>query len=299
MKGLLERLAAGEGLISDGAMGTLLLERGLKPGSCPEQINLERPEVPSEIARLYAEAGADIVSTNTFGATPLKLALFRCQEHTEAINRAAVRAARRAVPTGTLVAASCGPTGRLLEPYGDTAPEEVFQSFLRQMQALMAEGVDLVVIETMTDLAEAQLALRAARQVSAAVPVAVTFTFECTPSGFRTIMGASIEEAIETLAGKADILGSNCGLGSHSMVEVAREFRRHTDQPLLIQPNAGLPSLKGEVVVYPESPEVMAACAHELMACRVNIVGGCCGTTPAHTRAMREAVRLARLPATK
>jgi 5-methyltetrahydrofolate--homocysteine methyltransferase len=286
-----ERLAQGACLISDGAMGTQLQLRGLAPGACPEQINLERPEVPAEVARLYAEAGSDIVQANTFGASPLKLAHWDLADQTEAINRAAVRAARSGVPQATFVAASVGPTGRLLEPYGDTSPHEVLDAFRRQLRAIAAEGVDLIIIETMTDLAEARLALRAARETAVAVPVAVTLTFEPTPKGFRTIMGTTVAEAVQALSAEgAEVLGSNCGLGSESMVAVAQEFRKHTKLPLLIQPNAGLPQLKGDATVYPESPETMAGHAGELLETGVSILGGCCGTTPAHIRALRALV---------
>jgi len=134
--------------------------------------------------------------------------------------------------------------------------------------------------------------------VGGAVPVAVTLTFERTPFGFRTIMGTGTEEVVKTLAADgADILGSNCGLGCEAMVEVARELRLHTDKPLLVQPNAGIPHLQGNFAIYPESPKFMAARVRDFLACGVNIVGGCCGTTPAHIRALREGVRDCTLPA--
>jgi len=272
-------------------MGTQLQERGLLPGACPEQVNIEHPEVPAEIARLYAEAGAHIVQANTFGASPLKLSHWGLDRRTEEINRAAVQAARAGVSRSTLVAASIGPTGRLLEPYGDTDPEAVLAAFRRQLASVYAEGVDLIVIETMTDLAEALLALRAAREIDASMPVAVTLTFEPSPTGFRTIMGTGVQEAVQALsANGADILGSNCGLGSESMVAVAREFQTHTRLPLMMQPNAGLPVLKGDTAVYLETPDTMARHAQQLLACDVSIVGGCCGTTPAHIRALRAVV---------
>lgn len=287
------RLTESSYLISDGALGTLLLGRGLLDGGCPERLNLERPDVLSEIARSYAEAGADIVATNSFGASPLKLALYGLDEQSEVINRAAVRAARSGVPEHTLVAASCGPTGRLLLPYGDTEPDEVYLAFRRQFEAVCTEGVDLIFLETMSDLAEARLALRAAKEVSGSVPVAVTLTFENTPSGFRTIMGTGVEEVVHALDDDgADMVGSNCGLGSEAMVALASEFRRHTDGRLLMQPNAGLPRLEGDVAMYPESPEFMAERARQLFECGVEVVGGCCGTTPAHIRALRHTVDL-------
>jgi 5-methyltetrahydrofolate--homocysteine methyltransferase len=291
MKGILERLAAGERLLADGAMGTMLMDRGLPIGACPEQINLDRPELLEEIARLYCEAGADIVLANTFGGSPLKLAQYDLSDQTEKINGNAVRAARRAVGDSTYVAASCGPCGHLLEPYGDVSPAEVQAGFERQLQAVAATGVDCICVETMTDLAEAVLAVRAARTVAPRTPITATMTFDATPSGFRTIMGTSVAEAVAGLeeAG-ADIVGSNCGHGIESLTEIAREFKRHTARPLLIQPNAGLPELSAVGPVYPETPDFMAERCGVLLDLGVQIIGGCCGTTPEHIAAMREAL---------
>jgi 5-methyltetrahydrofolate--homocysteine methyltransferase len=291
MKGILERLDAGGRLLADGAMGTMLMERGLPAGACPEQINLDRPELLEEIARLYCEAGADIVLANTFGGSPVKLAQYGLADRTEAINAGAVRAARRAVGERAYVAASCGPCGRLLEPYGDVSPAEVQSGFERQLRAVCGEGVDCICVETMTDLAEAVLAVRAARTVAPHTPISATMTFDATPSGFRTIMGTSVAEAVAGLeeAG-ADIVGSNCGHGIKSLTEIAREFRRHTTRHLLIQPNAGLPELSAAGPVYPETPEFMARRCSILLALDVQIIGGCCGTTPAHIAAMRDAL---------
>jgi 5-methyltetrahydrofolate--homocysteine methyltransferase len=252
-------------------------------------VNLDRPELLEEIARLYCEAGADIVQANTFGASPLKLAQYGLADSTESINTIAVRAARRAVGDRAYVVASCGPCGHLLEPYGDVSPDTVLEGFERQLRAVANEGVDCIFVETMTDLAEAVLAVRAAKAAAPRTPIAVTMTFDATPSGYRTIMGTSVAEAVAGLeAAGADILGSNCGYGIESLTEVAREFRRHTTRHLLIQPNAGLPELTAAGPAYPETPEFMAERCRALLALGVQIVGGCCGTTPAHIAAMRE-----------
>ncbi|TFG89182.1 MAG: methionine synthase [Gemmatimonadales bacterium] len=291
MKSLLERLAAGEVLIGDGAWGTLPMTRGLKPGEAPETINLLRPEVLEEIARLYLEAGADLVTTNSFGGSPTRLRRHGLDGQTEEINRAAVEAVRRAVGGRACVSASVGPSGHLLKPYGDGDPAEIGAGFERQIRALAEAGADLVCIETMVDLREAVLAVRAARTVAPALPVLATMTFERTRRGFFTVMGASVEQAAGELGeAGADILGSNCGNGSQVMVEIAREFRAHTGRPIAIQPNAGLPEPRGGQTVYAETPEFMAEQAKALVKAGVNIVGGCCGTTPAHIRALRAAV---------
>ena len=291
MKSLLGRLAAGEVLIGDGAWGTLLMTRGLEPGEAPEAINLSRPEVLEEIARLYVEAGADLVTTNSFGGSPARLRRYGLDGRTEEINRAAVEAVRRAVGARAWVSASVGPSGHVLKPYGDADPAEIGAGFERQIRALAEAGADLVCIETMIDLAEAMLAVRAARAVAPALPVLATMTFERTRRGFFTVMGASVEQAARELGeAGADILGSNCGNGSEVMVEIAREFRVHTGRPIAIQPNAGLPEPRGGETVYPETPQFMAEQARALVQAGVNIVGGCCGTTPEHIRALRAVV---------
>jgi len=288
---LLERLGAGEVLVGDGAWGTLLMTRGLRPGEAPEALNLSHPETLEEIARLYLEAGADLVTTNSFGGSPARLRRYGLEARTEEINRAAVEAVRRAVDGRALVSASVGPSGHVLAPYGDGDPAEIGAGFERQVRALAAAGADLVCVETMIDLAEAVLAVRAARTVAPALPVMATMTFERTRRGFYTVMGTSVEQAARGLeeAG-ADVVGSNCGNGSEAMVEIAHELRAHTARPIAIQPNAGLPEPRGGETVYPETPEFMAEQAKALVREGVAIVGGCCGTTPAHVRALREAL---------
>ncbi len=296
-RGILERIAAGETLVGDGALGSLLLARGLAPGECPESWNLSRPEVIEEIASLYREAGADILQTNTFGASPMKLARHGLAERTEEINRLAVEIARRAAAGRAFVCASCGPSARLLKPYGDADPQEVLESFERQARILIEAGVQAFCVETMTDLAEAVLAVKAAKSVSPSTPVMATMTFDRTPRGFFTIMGNDVPSSAAGLADAgADIVGSNCGNGIENMVEIAREFRRSTRLPVLIQSNAGLPEIVAGQAVYSETPEFMAGKARDLIEAGVSIIGGCCGTTPEHVRAMRRAVD-ASLPA--
>jgi 5-methyltetrahydrofolate--homocysteine methyltransferase len=291
VSGLLERLAAGERLVGDGAMGSLLLAHGLAPGQPPEAITLARPALLEEIARAYLDAGADLLETNTFGGSPLKLALHGLEGETERVNRIAVEAARRAAGERAYVAGSCGPSGRLLAPYGDASPDAVHASFRRQAAALIAAGADCVCVETMTDLAEARLAIQAAKDVAPRIPVLATMTFDPTPRGYFTIMGVSVAAAAAGLAeAGADVIGSNCGNGIEHMVAIAREFRRHTALPLLIQPNAGLPRMEGEATVYDETPEFMARKARGLIDAGVSIIGGCCGTTPAHIAALRTLV---------
>jgi 5-methyltetrahydrofolate--homocysteine methyltransferase len=291
MAGLLERIAAGEVLLADGAMGTMLQARGLEAGGCPESFNLERPEALEEIAGLYRGAGSDLVLTNTFGGSPLKLAAYGLDARCEEIQREGIRAARAGGGAGALVALSCGPCGHLLQPYGEADPGEVADGFRRQVAAADAEGVDAVFVETMTDLREALLALGAAKEVAPGLPVSVTMTFDETPRGFFTIMGNGIEQAADALVeAGADLVGSNCGNGIAGMARIAAELGGRSTLPLVIQSNAGLPETRGAEIVYPESPELMAERIPALLESGVRVLGGCCGTTPEHIARFRRAL---------
>jgi 5-methyltetrahydrofolate--homocysteine methyltransferase len=289
MKPLMNRLKDPKPLVAEGATGTMLLAMGLRAGECPESLNLTRPDLLQEIARQYFEAGAQIIHANTFGASPLKLAQYRLQDKTTEINHNAVGAVRNAVGDRAYVSASLGPTGRLLKPYGNTDPEAISDGYRRQISALMEAGVDAVCFETMTDLDEAMLGVKAAKEVSPWLPVMATMTFDATPRGFYTIMGTTIEKAAQGLqAAGADVIGSNCGNGILNMVEIARQFRRCSRLPLIIQPNAGLPEVRDGTPSYSETPEFMVERAAEFVAIGVSIIGGCCGTTPAYTRGLRK-----------
>jgi 5-methyltetrahydrofolate--homocysteine methyltransferase len=291
MKLILERLKSGEVLVSDGAMGTMLFQRGLKPGECPELFNLIHPEIPEEIASLYFQAGADIMQTNTFGGSSLKLSNYQLESKTKEINRKAVEAAKKAVDSKAYISGSCGPSGEMLKPYGNVEKETIYNSFLEQISALIESGVDLICIETMTDLQEAILAVKAAKTVSPLIPVMATMTFDKIPKGFYTIMGISIEKAVEGLTGSgADIIGSNCGHGIDNMIEIAKQIKKISDRPIMIQSNAGLPENKGNELVYPESSSYFAEKTIELIEAGVSIIGGCCGTTPEHIKAIRKVV---------
>jgi len=294
VEALLERIKKGEILIGDGAMGSLLMARAkdLIKGKSPEFINLSRTDILEEVAGLYLEAGADIVQTNTFGGSPLKLSDYSLDDKTEEINRAAVRAVKKVVEGRAYVSASCGPSGKMLKPYGNTEPEEMSGSFSRQLNVLIDAGADIICVETMTDVKEAVLAVRAAKEISPSTPVMATMTFDKTPRGFFTMMGVTIEKAAKELeAAGADIVGSNCGNGIENMILIAKEFKRFTSLPVIIQSNAGLPEVRDEGVIYPETPEFMAEKSKELAAAGVSIIGGCCGTTPEHIRVIGETIR--------
>lgn len=289
MEPLLERISRGEVVVSDGALGTMLIAGGgLQPGECPDGLVLERPELLRTIAVQYLEAGSEIIHTDTFGSSSLKLSDYGLEDRTEEINGKAVEILREAVGGSAYVSGSCGPTGRIMTPYGDTEPDEVSRAYERQMKALVSAGVDVICIETMIDLREAVLAVRAARSASADIPVMATMTFDRTPNGFYTVWGTGIEEAAAGLSeAGADIVGSNCGNGIGVMVEIAGRLREATPLPLLIQSNAGQPESRDGEVVYAETPELFAKKTRELIDIGVSVIGGCCGTTPDHIRAIR------------
>jgi 5-methyltetrahydrofolate--homocysteine methyltransferase len=291
MESILDRLKRGDVIVGDGAIGTILMEHGLKFGDPPEGFNLTKPDVLEEVASLYLDAGAEIITTNTFGASPLRLRQFSLEKNTEAINQKAVEAVRRAVGERAYVSGSVGPSACMLKPLGENEPEEIFANFQRQIGALLAAGVDLICIETMMDTAEAKLAIEAARSLDSAIPVMATMTFGKTPQGFFTLMGSSVKTASAALekAG-AQIVGSNCGNGMENMVGIAREFQKFAQVPIAIQGNAGLPVAQGTSFIYPETPEYVAEKAKELLRLGVQIIGGCCGTQPEHIRAIRRVV---------
>jgi 5-methyltetrahydrofolate--homocysteine methyltransferase len=291
MEGLLARLKHGEVLVGDGAWGTQLMARGLPAGEPPEWFAIEKPGTLEEVARLYVDAGADLVTTDTFGGSSFRLKLHGLDGERERVNRQAVEAVKRAVAGRALVSASVGPSGQLLEPYGDTSPEAVEEAFAEQIAVLAAAGADVLCIETMGDLTEATRAVKAAKATAPGVPVMATMTFERTPRGFFTVMGVSVDKAVAGLeSAGADVVGSNCGTGIADMVEIARKMIGAAHRPVIVQPNAGLPVSRDGQLVYEETPETFAARVPELLELGVAIVGGCCGTTPDHTRAIRRAV---------
>ncbi len=281
----LARVWSGPVICGDGAWGSVLIERGLPPGHPPETWTLERPEVLREIAAEYLAAGAEILTTNTFGGTPLRLAAHGLADRADDINTRAVELLVQVAHGSAWVVASVGPTGRLLKPLGDVDPADASASFDRQIAALARAGADAICVETMVDLAEATLAVRAAKAAAPALPVMATMTFEVTARGVFTIMGVSVEQAARALADAgADLVGANCGHGVQEMQVVAREFAAHARTPIAIRPNAGLPERRDGRLVYTEDPAMFAAVARHLIVPGVALVGGCCGTTPAHIR---------------
>ena len=287
MKPFREALQA-QVLILDGAMGTMLQERGLKPGQSPEELNLTMPEVVASVHRDYIEAGADIIITNTFGGTRFKLAHYGLEDRLTEINVRAVEIARTAAGSKAYVGASIGPTGQFVEPLGEVSFDRMKAAFHEQAEALVTAGADLITLETFLDVKECRAAVIAIREVSATIPVIAMLTFD---DNGRSVLGTPPEAAAITLAAAgADIVGSNCGLGVDGIYDILCRMRTVTGLPLISQANAGLPQLVGDRTVFPGTPDEMAAYHERMIQIGVRIIGGCCGTTPAHIRAMKQAL---------
>lgn len=280
-------------LVSDGGWGTFLVAAGLGAGECPELWNVEHPDVVRNIAASYAEAGADIVMTNSFGGTRITLEPYGLASRAAELNEAAARLSREAVDEGVLVLASVGPTGKILM-MGDVSEDQLFDAFAEQAVALERGGADACSVETMTALDEAGIAARAVKE-NTGLELVCSFTFGMkTDTGYRTMMGVSVAEMTQAmLAEGADVLGVNCSLGPAEMVEVVRDLRAAApDVPILVHPNAGMPQRKDDgSVCYPETPEGMANRVSELVNAGASIVGGCCGTGPEHIQAIAAAIR--------
>jgi len=287
---ILERLARGDLLISDGATGTYLQAHGLEPGGCPEEFNVSHPDVVAGMARAYYGAGSDMVLTNTFGANRFMLKKYGYGDKVREFTRRAVQLARGAAPPGGYVIGSVGPTGEFLEPAGPVSQAEMLDAFAEQVTALEEAGADGVAFETQTSLEETRLAIRAAKE-NTRLAVMATMVFDKGPRGFFTMMGVTpVQAAVELRKAGADVVGSNCGNGIDNMLEVARQMRQATDGHLLVQSNAGIPAMRSGRIVYPETPEYMAPRFRSLAELGVNIIGGCCGTGPEHIRALAAAV---------
>jgi 5-methyltetrahydrofolate--homocysteine methyltransferase len=286
-----ETIKMGKVLVSDGAWGTFLIRKGLKPGECPEKWCLDHPEVIFEIARSYLDAGTDMIETNSFGGSRYKLDSFGLSDKTSKINKAAAEISRKAAGDEKWVIASMWPTGKMLLT-NDVSEEDLYDVFREQALALEEGGADGICIETMSDLREAVQAIRAVKENTSCEALS-TFTFELTKKGeYRTMMGVTpAQAAAGAVEAGADIIGANCGNGIQRMVDIVRELRS-VDQriPILVHANAGLPVLIDGEEVYPETPEEMSKWVPELISAGANIIGGCCGTTPDHIKAIKGVV---------
>lgn len=284
-KSYLERLKEGT-LLADGAMGTRLQSKGLSAGECPDMWNLTNSEKVKEVHREYARAGAESLITNTFGGTKTKLTQCGYPEKQWEINLRGAEIAREIAGDDIYVVGSIGPMGKFLAPFGDMAEADAARDFKAQAKALEAGGADVLQIETMTDLNEIVIAIRAVKE-STNLPVIASMTFDKGQKGYRTVMGIDVPAAVAALIKEgADVLGSNCGNGIDELIEIMAEMRRHTDFPLLAKPNAGIPVIQKGEVVYTQGPDYFAARVQKLVQAGAAVIGGCCGTTPDHIRAM-------------
>ena len=279
-------------LVSDGAMGTILQERGLVDGGAPELWNVDRPEEIEAVLEAYASAGARFITTNTFGGTRGRLALHGLETRVEELNKAGAEVARRVAirHPGTFVMGDIGPSGDLMEPMGVLTMESATEIFAEQIRGLVAGGIDAILIETMSDLSEVEAAVQAAQEVAPNLPIIATMSFD---TNLRTMMGVKPAQAVKTLADLGvRIIGANCGRGVDEMRQIAREMVEARPEGIFIiaQSNAGMPKLVGDTFVYQGTPDEMGKFALEMQELGVNIIGSCCGSSPAHTAAIASAV---------
>jgi 5-methyltetrahydrofolate--homocysteine methyltransferase len=293
MSKLIQEIQKGRVLVSDGAWGTFLQKKGLQPGECPEQWNVTRPNDVFDIAQSYIEAGSDMIETNSFGGNYFKLKGYGLQDQVFELNKAAAEISRKAAGFDRFVLGSVGPTGKLLL-MEEVTEAELYDAFKEQSMALEAGGADAIVIETMTDLEEARIAVKAAKE-NTGCEVICTMTFDKILSGeYRTMMGISpAEMTVALVEAGAAIIGANCGNGIADMIGIVKEIRRvNANIPILIHANAGMPQYCDGETTFPETPSDMAGRIKEIIDAGVNIIGGCCGTTPNHIYEVHQIVRI-------
>jgi 5-methyltetrahydrofolate--homocysteine methyltransferase len=292
MDKLLSFLQAHPIILGDGAMGTMLQAAGLTTGGAPEEWNVNRPEVVKGIYRSYVDAGSQVITTNTFGGTRFRLARENLEAHVHEFNLAGAKLAREVADAAdheVLVAGDIGPTGEIMAPLGILTPEDARSAFAEQAAALAEGGADFFLIETMSALDEVEAAIEGIRAASS-LPIAATMTFD---TRFRTMMGVKPVQALEALHGWGiRVIGANCGNGPDEIERVIGEMAavKPADVYLIAQSNAGLPKYLDKKISYDGTPDVMAGYALKMKALGISYIGACCGSTPAHIAAMREAL---------
>ena len=289
MHPLLDQLLAAGPVVTDGAWGTQLQNRGLPTGACPDLWNLEHPERVEEVARAYVDAGSQVILTNTFGANRFTLQRHEVADRVTAINRAGAEISCRAAGSKAAVFASMGPSGVVLM-MGQVRPEALEEAFVEQAAALASAGADALVVETMSDPAEAKLAVAAAHGTG--LPVVACMVFDSGKAHDRTMMGTTPEQAAEILleAG-ADLIGSNCGQGIAGFVPICQRLAAASGRPVWIKANAGLPQMRDGQTIYSQTPEQFADYVPALVEAGAGFIGGCCGTTPAFIQAVAGRIR--------
>ncbi|MEF8811688.1 MAG: homocysteine S-methyltransferase family protein [Bacteroidales bacterium] len=292
MKKLSQLVSNKSTVLSDGAWGTNLQRKGLEIGECPEEWNINHPELVEEVARDFIEAGSRLVKTNSFGGSRFKLEQYGLGERTSEINRLAGELSRKAAGEDVIVMGSIGPTGKMLIT-GEVSEDDLYEAFKQQATALEEGGVDVILVETMSDLDEARLAVQAASD-NTACEIACTMTFEKTVDGdYKTMMGIAPAQMFPVIpdAG-ATLIGSNCGNGIERMIEVVREIRAvNSEMPVVVHANAGMPVYEEGKTIFPETPDEMASYVPQLVEAGANVIGGCCGTTPEHVKKIGEKLK--------
>ncbi|MCX6142221.1 MAG: homocysteine S-methyltransferase family protein [Ignavibacteriales bacterium] len=285
MHPLIQKFLSEQPVITDGAWGSQIQTLGLRPGECPDNWNLENPGAVGQVALSYVAAGSRIILTNTFGANRMMLERHGLSDKAAAINRAGAMISRKAAQDAAFVFGSIGPTGKMVFS-GEVSEGELGEVFAEQAAALAEGGVHGFVIETMSELAEARMALKAAQRIG--LPVVVSMTYDSGKGFERTMMGITPEEASEEfkVAG-ADVIGANCGMGTEYIVSICSRIRSTTNLPIWIKPNAGLPEVTNGRVTYNSTPESFAGYALKIQAAGANFIGGCCGTNPEYIRALK------------
>ncbi len=291
MNKFLQRLQSGETIVSDGATGTNLQKMGIRPGTPPEELVIDNPDLVLHLEKAFVAAGSDLILTCTFGGTRVRMKDSKYAQRSAEINSRAAELAHKAAATrdGTLVAGSIGPTGLLIKPYGPLTVEEAQAAFAEQAKALAEGGVDLLVIETMFSFDEADAAFTGARTVTD-LPIVVSFSYD---RGMRTIMGVKPADMLKHYRDLgADVIGANCGTTLENMEKIQQEYAAAGPGfPLWAKPNAGLPRMVDDLTTYDILPEQMGAASKKFIALGARVVGGCCGNTPEHVGAIAKAVR--------
>ena len=296
---LKERIKQGP-LVLDGAMGTELIARGIQAGACNEYLNVDSPRIISDIHNAYLVAGSDAIITNTFGANKYALARHGLAEEATRINKSGAELARQVAGEEKYVLGDIGPSGDFLEPLGALNPDELNDAFKAQAEALLAGGVDGFIIETMTGPDETVIAIEAAKSIAGNQPVLVSMSFDKAGGGFKTMMGIDVEDAVSRIVQlNVDAIGFNCGtLSLDQYVALSKEFvtavrALSDDVAICAEPNAGKPELIDDKAVYKVSPEDFASMTEKINSAGISIIGGCCGTGPAHIEAMAKKIKAA------
>jgi 5-methyltetrahydrofolate--homocysteine methyltransferase len=292
MSDLIDAIRDGRARVSDGAMGTMLQDAGLDDGGAPELWNVENPQAVRAIFEQYVAAGSRLITTNTFGGSRPRLAMHGLEDRVAELNEAAARLARSVADAnpGVYVLGDVGPSGDLMDPMGTLTHDGAVTLFSEQMAALAAGGVDAILIETMSDLAEVEAAITAAKSAAPGLPIIATMSFD---TNLRTMMGVRPAQAVTAIAAMgADVVGANCGRGVDEMRIIASEMAesRPAGILLIMQSNAGLPVLVDGEFVYTGTPEEMAAFALDMRAVGIDVIGACCGSSPAHMAAISAAI---------